>query len=79
MIAGRWIMAIMAGLAACGASTTREAGPASSAVTFEEGPRLGAPRATHALVRAADGRLLAIGGCVEDGCEPGPDSATVDI
>lgn len=79
MIAGRWLMIVMASLAACGAKTVQEAGPALNAITFQDGPRLGAPRATHALVRAADGRLLAIGGCVEDGCEPGPDSATVDV
>lgn len=48
-------------------------------VHIETGPRLGAPRATHQLVVAGEGRLLAIGGCVRAGCEAGPASATVDI
>ncbi|UNU43215.1 hypothetical protein EAO27_11195 [Sphingopyxis sp. YF1] len=48
-------------------------------VRIETGPRLGAPRATHQLVAAGEGRLLAIGGCVRTGCEAGPASGTVDI
>lgn len=48
-------------------------------VRIEQGPGLGAPRATHQLVAAGEGRLLAIGGCVRSGCEAGPASATVDI
>lgn len=51
----------------------------ASDVRFEQGPGLGAPRATHQLIAAGGGRLLAIGGCVEAGCEAGPASATVDI
>lgn len=39
---------------------------------------LSAPRATHAIVKSGRSVLL-IGGCVRDGCEPGPQSATVDI
>lgn len=39
---------------------------------------LSTPRATHAIVRTEHFALL-IGGCVRDGCEPGPSSATVDI
>lgn len=48
-------------------------------IRIETGPRLGSPRATHQLVAAGEGRLLAIGGCVRSGCEAGPASATVDI
>ena len=58
-----------------GGSAAEQAGE----VRIEPGPRLGAPRATHQLVAAGEGRLLAIGGCVRSGCEPGPASATVDI
>lgn len=49
------------------------------AAELTDGPRLSAPRATHAMVRAANGNILAIGGCVEEGCEAGRASATVDI
>ncbi len=65
-------------LAACmngGGATDR---PAAD-IRIDEGPRLGAPRATHQLVATGDGTLLAIGGCVRANCEAGPDSATVDI
>lgn len=48
-------------------------------VRIENGPLLGAPRATHQLVSTGNGQLLAIGGCVRAGCEAGPASATVDI
>lgn len=48
-------------------------------VHIEQGTGLGSPRATHQLVAAGNGKLLAIGGCVRVGCEAGPASATVDI
>lgn len=64
-------------LTACGA--TSAAPDAAAGVAFEDGPLLSSPRATHALVRIGDGRLLAIGGCVEEGCGAGPASGTVDI
>ncbi|WP_156420386.1 MULTISPECIES: Kelch repeat-containing protein [unclassified Sphingopyxis] len=65
-------------LAAC-MSGGGAAEKAASDVRFEQGPGLGAPRATHQLIAAGGGTLLAIGGCVEAGCEAGPASATVDI
>lgn len=65
-------------LAAC-MSGGGAAEKAASDVRFEQGPGLGAPRATHQLVATGTGRLLAIGGCVQPGCEAGPASATVDI
>lgn len=37
------------------------------------------PRAAHAAVTLPDGQVALIGGCVVDGCEPGPGSSTVDI
>jgi hypothetical protein len=37
------------------------------------------PRAVHAAVSLPDGRVALIGGCVIDGCDPGPGSRTVDI
>lgn len=64
-------------LAACmngGAS-----GQATSGIRIDDGPTLGAPRATHQLIATGEGTLLAIGGCVRAGCEAGPESATVDI
>lgn len=70
--------ALFIGLAACAANG--EGGPQEAAdVRFEQGPRLGAPRATHQLIATSHGRLLAIGGCVRPGCDTGPASATVDI
>lgn len=51
----------------------------TNGVRIENGPLLGAPRATHQLVATGTGQLLAIGGCVRAGCEAGPASATVDI
>lgn len=41
--------------------------------------RLSTPRAAHASVVLDDGRVLLIGGCVRDGCEVGPKSASVDL
>lgn len=67
------------GLAACMANDGGAADIQISDVRLEEGPSLGAPRATHRLVAAGNGQLLAIGGCVRSGCDVGPDSATVDI
>jgi hypothetical protein len=64
---------------ACSAGPASKPQSASAAISFEAGPTLSAPRATHALIRVAGGRLLAIGGCVRNGCEPGPASATIDI
>ncbi|TSB01374.1 Kelch repeat-containing protein [Sphingorhabdus contaminans] len=65
-------------LAACmGGGGAAEKG--SVEVRIEQGPGLGSPRATHQLLAASEGRLLAIGGCVQLGCEAGPASATVDI
>lgn len=66
------------GLAACSAAQTPTP-PTSTGITMIDGPRLSAKRATHAMVRTTDGLILALGGCVEDGCDPGPASATVDI
>lgn len=44
-----------------------------------EDVQLSTPRAAHASIVLDDGRVLLIGGCVRDGCEAGPNSATVDI
>lgn len=72
------LSAVTLALAACmsGGGAAEET---STNVRIEPGPGLGAPRATHQLVAAGEGRLLAIGGCVRSGCEVGPASATVDI
>ena len=45
----------------------------------ERALRLPTPRATHASVVLADGRVLLIGGCVAGSCDAGPGSATADI
>lgn len=66
-------------LTACMAGGGNAAEKGAADVRIEPGPGLGAPRATHQLVAAGEGRLLAIGGCVRSGCEAGPASATVDI
>lgn len=70
---------LLLALTACMANGGSAAEQAGGDIRIESGPRLGAPRATHQLVAAGDGRLLAIGGCVRSGCEVGPASATVDI
>lgn len=41
--------------------------------------QMGSPRAVHAAVPLSDGRVVLIGGCVVNGCEPGPGSRSVDI
>lgn len=41
--------------------------------------QMSSPRAVHAAVTLADGRVALIGGCVADGCEEGPASRTVEI
>lgn len=66
------------GLAAC-MSGGGAAEQAAVDVRIEQGPGLGAPRATHQLVALDSGILLAIGGCVQPGCDAGPASATVDV
>lgn len=66
-------------LTACMAGGGSAVEQTGSGVRIETGPRLGAPRATHQMVAAGEGRLLAIGGCVRSGCEAGPASATVDV
>lgn len=63
----------------CSASQSADPGQSGLQVQLADGPRLSAPRATHALVRASNGHILAIGGCVTNGCEAGAASATVDI
>ena len=74
-IAQMSIAATYLALIACGS------GPATSALNA---PRLtvaaplSSPRATHAIVRTERHALL-IGGCVRDGCDAGPGSATVDV
>lgn len=70
---------LLLALTACMAGGGSAAEQAGRDIRIEIGPRLGAPRATHQLVAAGEGRLLAIGGCVRSGCEAGPASATVDI
>jgi hypothetical protein len=64
-------LAVLA-LAACGSAAPEPPAAAQRVL------RLSTPRATHAIVRSGE-RLLLIGGCVSDGCEPGPESATVDM
>ena len=70
------IMALPLLLVAC--SSTAQSDGSLPRSSLASGPPLSAPRATHAMVRSGDDLLL-IGGCVQDGCEPGPQSATVDI
>ncbi|MFN4355983.1 Kelch repeat-containing protein [Sphingopyxis alaskensis] len=72
-------LALVIGLAGCAANGEDAAGLQAADLRFEDGPRLGAPRAAHQLIATADGKLLAIGGCVRSGCDVGPASATVDI
>ncbi len=73
------LSAVTLALTACMAGGGSAAEKVAADVRIEPGPGLGAPRATHQLVAAGEGRLLAIGGCVRSGCEAGPASATVDI
>ncbi|MBL9067376.1 MAG: hypothetical protein JNN10_13900 [Sphingopyxis sp.] len=73
------LSAVTLALTACMAGGGSAAEKDATDVRIEPGPGLGAPRATHQLVAAGEGRLLAIGGCVRSGCEAGPASATVDI
>lgn len=41
--------------------------------------QMSSPRAVHAAVTLADGRVALIGGCVANGCEEGPASRAVEI
>ncbi|WP_374524089.1 Kelch repeat-containing protein [Sphingopyxis sp.] len=70
-------LSVAFGLAAC--MNGGAAGQPAAGLRIDEGPGLGAPRATHQLIATEQGQLLAIGGCVRAGCEAGPASATVDI
>lgn len=60
------------------ALTTMAGCRASRAGEAVAGLRLTAPRAVHAAVALPDGSVLFIGGCVRNGCETGPASASVD-
>ena len=65
-------------LFACGAAAPGPGSALSAAGGLTPAAALSTPRAAHAsTVSGAD--LLLIGGCVRDGCDPGPASATVDI
>lgn len=76
----RWSLFLLACAAVTACSATQAPPPQrGSAISMTDGPRLTAPRATHAMVRTSSGLLLVIGGCVEDGCNAGPASATVDV
>lgn len=66
-------------LVSCSASQSTSHPRMSLSAKLIDGPTLSAPRATHAMVRAANGNILAIGGCVVDGCEAGTASGTVDV
>lgn len=66
-------------LVSCSASSSTGQPQSSLKAQLREGPRLSAPRATHALVRSSEGTILAIGGCVIDGCQAGAASGTVDV
>ncbi|MCR2833403.1 Kelch repeat-containing protein [Parerythrobacter lacustris] len=77
-MARMFLLSVVA-LAACGGSERAQLEGTVGVVSLDDGPRLSAPRATHATVRTETGELLAIGGCVAAGCEPGQASATVDV
>jgi hypothetical protein len=49
-----------------------------AAIAQTPGLHLSAPRAAHNVLAMRDGSVLFIGGCVEDSCETGPESASVD-
>lgn len=66
-------------LLACGSTAPGSSQGAATPARLSVGPSLSAPRATHALVRASGGLIVAIGGCVADGCESGAESATADV
>ena len=69
------LASVLIGLAACGSGPAMSAGQTPRLVALAP---LSSPRATHAIVRT-ERHILLIGGCVRDGCEAGPASATVDI
>lgn len=79
MRAPQVLTSIVAFTAACGAVDGDLPEASAAGVAFSDGPEMSAPRATHALVALGDGRVLAIGGCVRNGCESGAESATVDV
>ena len=72
------ILIVLAGLAAigCDAQTTgARAGAGVPAAALD----MGVTRASHGAAAIDDGRVLLIGGCVRESCEPGPDSATATL
>lgn len=69
------LASVLIGLAACGSGPAMSTGQTPRLVALAP---LSSPRATHAIVRT-DRHVLLIGGCVRDGCEAGPASATIDI
>lgn len=79
MVSRTAILLLSVSLIACGATQSSGETPVGISAEIIDGPRLSAPRATHAMVRTSDGSILAIGGCVVDGCEAGAASGTVDI
>ena len=69
------LTSVLIGLVACGSGPAKKHAPDASLVALAP---LSSPRATHAIIRT-DRNILLVGGCVRDGCEAGPASATVDI
>lgn len=68
-----WATLASIAISACApAAPERDSGPGP-------GLRLSSPRATHANVLLADGRVMLIGGCARGSCDPGPGSSTADI
>ncbi len=74
------VMLAALAFASCGRPSTQAAAPDQSVTTGRETTplQLSTPRAAHSAVALANGDVLFFGGCVEDGCERGPASSTVD-
>lgn len=70
-------------LAACSSPSGLGAEPAesstSTAASNKAALTMRVARAAHSPVTMKDGRILLIGGCVEESCEAGPDSSTVEL
>lgn len=79
MASPRTFLVVCLLLISCNATQSTGQQGISRIAEVTDGPRLSSPRATHAMVRAAGGSILAIGGCVVDGCKAGTASGTVDV
>jgi hypothetical protein len=77
------VLLVMSAAVAASMAHGREITPEPTPLATVPAPapllQMSSPRAAHAAVTLADGRVALIGGCVADSCDAGPGSSMVEI